>query len=216
MNAPPRSAALGRILEAARDLVARSGLDRASLADIAAAANVDLGLLRYHFRSKDHLLIEAWRATFKRIHERFEERFDRGDAGLGTAMEALDALWAAVRDMSGWTPFMLQTMSAASRDPALRGRLADFNAEALTRVELGLMRSFSDDLHRLALPPDRLARAVRTGLYGLIVELAAARTDEERARVDQTYADVRGMLERVLLDAADPRASRATIRPPLH
>lgn len=195
-----RSPALAHILEAARDRVGRYGFDRATLADIAAAANVPLGLLRYHFRSKEHLLIEAWRSTFRRVHERFEDRFERGDGGVGTAMEALDALWAAVRDMYGWAPFMVQTLSVASRDPSLHARLIDFNAEALTRVELGLMRMFSDQLDRLALPPDRLARAVRTGIYGLIVELAAAQTEDERAAVDQTYQDVRALLSRVVLE----------------
>ncbi|HMV66402.1 MAG TPA: helix-turn-helix domain-containing protein [Myxococcota bacterium] len=195
-----RPASFQRILDAARQIVGRYGLDRASLADIAALAGVPPGVLRYHFRSKEHLLIEAWRATFKRIHEQFERRFSEGDRGVGTAMEALDALWASLRDMYGWAPFMVQTMAFATRDRALAERLADFNAEALARVELGLMRLFADELDRLVLPPDRLSRAVRTGLYGLIVELASARDDAERALVDQTYLDVRAMLERVVMD----------------
>lgn len=200
---PRRPASFSRILEAARLLVGRYGFDRATLADIAAFAGVPPGVLRYHFRSKEHLLIEAWRATFKRIHEQFESRFAAGERGLDTAMEALDALWSSLRDMHGWTPFMVQTMALATRDRALAERLADFNAEALARVELGLMRLFADDLDRLALPPDRLGRAVRTGLYGLIVELASARDDAERAAVEQTYRDVRRLLEQVVVEERD-------------
>lgn len=188
-----------RILDAATRVVGAHGLDRTSLLDIARAAGVPFGLLRYHFRSKEHLLIEAQRAAFRRIHERFEDRFERGEGGVGTALEALDALYDSVRELHPWTPFMVQTMALAARDPALGDRLDDFNAEALARVELGLYRLFTDSLHRLALPPERLARAVRTGLYGLVVELSAARTEEERRKVDETYRDVRHLLEQVVL-----------------
>lgn len=192
-----------RILEAAARVVADRGLESLSLEGVARAAGVPFGLLRYHFRSKDHLLIEAQRLAFRRIHERFEEKFAAGAKGVGTALEVLDALYHSVRDAWPLTGFMLQTMAAATRDANLAQRLGDFNAEALTRVELGLLRVFSDELHRLALPPGRFARAVRTGLYGLVVELALARTDADVAEVDQTYRDVRALLELVVL-APDP------------
>lgn len=193
------------ILEAAAGLVGARGLDNWSLTEVARKAGVPLGLLRYHFRSKEHLLIEAQRATFRRVHERFEERFAAGERGVGTALEALDALWQAVRDNHVWAPFMVQTMALATRDRQLGERLVDFNAEALARVELGLVRAFHDQLDRMSLPPDRLARAVRTGIYGLVVELANARTAEEHDAVDQTYADVRGLLAQVVLTQAGER-----------
>lgn len=202
MTAPPptrRPPGVHAILDAARRLVGAAGIDATSLAEIASAAGVPLGVLRYHFRSKDHLLIEAWRATFRRIHEHYESRFEAGEHGLPTAMEALDALWMALQDMQGWAPFMVQTLAAAARDRALGDRMGDFNAEAAARVELGLLRAFHEELDRLTLPPGRLSRAVRAGLYGLIVELALCRTPEERAAVEQTYRDVRGLLERVVL-----------------
>jgi AcrR family transcriptional regulator len=196
-----------RILETAARVVGARGLEGLQLAEVARAAGVPLGLLRYHFRSREHLLIETQRATFRAINERFEERFAAGDQGVETAMEALDALWHAVRDMYPWAPFMVQTMALAARDRALGDRLSDFNAEALARVELGLVRLFTAQLHRMALPPDRLARAVRTGLYGLVVELACARTPEERELVDQTYRDVRGLLKSIVLEAEPGLAS---------
>jgi hypothetical protein len=94
---------------------------------------------------------------------------------------------------------MLAAITAATGDAPLGDRLDDFNAEALARVELGLLRVFSDELHRLVLPPGRLSRAVRTGLYGLLVELALAKDEAERAAVDQTYQDVRALLAQVVL-----------------
>jgi AcrR family transcriptional regulator len=200
-----------KIVDAAAKLVGSEGVDRATLRDIATAAGVPLGVLQYHFRSKEHLLIEAQRASFRRIHERFEERFSRGELGIGTAMEALDALWDAVFELHAWAPFMVQTMALATRNRQLGERLSDFNAEAITRVELGLMRLFSDELHLLILPPDRLARAIRTGIYGLVAELAAARDGHERELVNQTYRDVRGLLERIVLEELPTHGTSADL-----
>lgn len=202
-DSPDRGGAggrLGRVLDVVRRVVGDRGLDGVSLVQIARDAGVSPGLLRYHFRSLEHLIIETQRATFRRVHERFEERFARGEHGVGTALEALDAMYATVRDLHPWAPFLVQTMALAARDRALGDRLDDFNAEALARVELGLVRALPTYLDRLVLPPERLARAVRTGLYGLLVELAGARSDEDLARVDQTYADVRELLARVVLE----------------
>lgn len=188
-----------RLIDAARVVVGRVGVDAFTLEGVAQAAGVPLGLMRYHFRTREHLLIEAWRATFRRIHEAFEARFDEGDGGLTVALEALDALWSALRDMRAFAPFLVQTLATASKDTELGDRLADFNREAEARVELGLIRLFPAHLDQLALPPDRLARAVRTGLVGLLVELAAARDDARLEAVDRTYADVRELLARVVV-----------------
>lgn len=188
-----------RILEAAARLAGARGLEAATWAEVASAAEVSVGLLRYHFRSREHLLIEAQRATFRAIHARFEQRFAEGDTGVATAMEVLDALWSVVRDLRDQAPFVVATMARAAHDPDLAARLDSFNAEAVARVELGLLRVFEGRIEGLALPPDRLAHAVRCGLYGLVVELATARTDDDVAQVDQLYADVRGLLAHVLV-----------------
>jgi AcrR family transcriptional regulator len=188
-----------RLIDAARVVVGRVGVDGFTLDGVAQAAGVPLGLLRYHFRSREHLLIEAWRQTFRRIHEAFEARFDEGQGGLPVALEALDALWSALRDMRAFAPFLVQTLATATHDRELGARLADFNREAEARVELGFIRLFPEQLDQLALPPDRLARAVRTGLVGLLVELAAAHDEDGLAAVERTYADVRELLARVVV-----------------
>lgn len=204
MTADRRPPTVSRILDAAARVVGAVGLEHTTLLDVARAAGVPLGLLRYHYRSPEHLLIETQRAVLRRVHEGFEDRFAAGETGLDTALEALDALWAVVQHLAPVAPFVVQTMASAARDPALAARLHDFNAEALARVELGLLRAMPGTVHRLALPPERLARAVRTGLYGLLVELATARTDDERAAVQRTYDDVRGLLARVVLEPDSP------------
>ena len=198
MPTPPTTP-VRRLIDAARVVVGRVGVDALTLEGVAQAAGVPLGVMRYHFRTREHLLIEAWRQTFRRIHEGFEARFDEVHGGVHVALEALDALWAALRDMRAFAPFLVHTLATASKDAELGARLADFNREAEARVELGLIRLFPAHLDQLALPPDRLARAVRTGLIGLLVELAAARDASALDAVERTYADVRELLARVVV-----------------
>lgn len=196
----PRGArTVTRILDAAARLFGRDGYRGATMHAVAEAAGVSKGLLHYHFNSKEHLLIEAQRATFRQVHKRMAERVGRGDVGMGTAVEGLDAIWSAVREMHSWAPFMVETMSLSSSDAPIRERLDAFYVESEGLLVEAMERIFSADRDRLTLPTPRLARLVRITLHGLIIELAYARNDAELARVDEAYADLRDVFVRIAL-----------------
>ncbi|MCA9493678.1 MAG: TetR/AcrR family transcriptional regulator [Alphaproteobacteria bacterium] len=190
------SRSIQRIVDAAARMFGRDGFAGASMGEVARAAGVSKGLLHYHFDSKEQLLIEAVRTTFRQIHTRFSERFERGDRGLQTAEEALDALWGTVRDLSSWAPFMVETMSLATKAGPIRDDLFAFYAESEELLAQGIRDAF-DGGPDPVLPPERLARLVRVGLHGLVVELSQARTDAERAEVEQAYRDLRDLFHRV-------------------
>lgn len=199
---------IARILDAAARMFGRDGYEGASMGDVARAAGVSKGLLHYHFQSKEHLLIEAVRATFRQLHKRFDDRFARGERGLATALEGLDALWDTVREMHAWGPFMVETMSLATKPGPLRDDLFAFYDESEALLVRGIRDAFpieggsapgstrgSDGAPPV--PPERLARLVRMGLHGLVVELAYARTEADRASVDRAYDDLRDLFRRV-------------------
>lgn len=188
-----------RILDAAARMFGRDGYERASMGAVARAAGVSKGLLHYHFESKEHLLIEAVRATFRQLHLRFDERFQRGDRGLPTALEALDDLWRTVCDLRAWAPFMVETTSLGTADGPVRDHLDAFYTETTRHLEDGIVRVFAGT--EPPLPAARLARVVRLCLHGLVVELAHARTDADRTGVEQSYQDLRGLFARVSGDA---------------
>ena len=158
---------------------------------VARAAGVSKGLLHYHFDSKEHLLIEAQRATFRQIHQRFEERYQAGHGGLEGATEVLDNLWEAIRDMRAWAPFMVEILALGAHRGPIRGYLDEFVSESSELLQTGIEAVFSDQLDSLGIPPQRLARLVRTSMYGLIVELAYAKDAEALEVVEQTYHDLR-------------------------
>lgn len=194
-----------RILDAAASLFGREGFQGASMNQVAREAGVSKGLLHYHFQSKEHLLIEAQRATFRQIFRRFSERFERGERGMDTAVDALDALWDSILAMRGWTPFMVETISQAVGDRPGRVPVDAFYDEAMQLLNQGIEQTFEPELDRLAVPPERLARMVRVNMHGLIVELARATTPEELEEAEQTYRDLRDMFARVVLQPrSDP------------
>jgi len=188
-----------RILKAASRRFGISGFAGASVADVARDAGVSKGLLHYHFESKEHLLLEAQRATFRQLHSRFLDRARRGDGGLPGALDALDALWGSVRELRGGAPFLVETASLASQEGPLRDRLASFYSECTGMLEDAIERLFGDKVGLLAVPPDRMALIIRLLLEGLVVELALARSAEDLARIDQAYADMRRLFERFAL-----------------
>jgi AcrR family transcriptional regulator len=199
--ASPRGArTVTRILDSAARLFGRDGYRGATMHAVAEAAGVSKGLLHYHFRSKEHLLIEAQRATFRQVHRRIDERVHRGDLGMATALEGLDAIWGAVREMRSWAPFMVETMSLSSSDVPIRERLDAFYVESEGLLVEAIERIFRAESDSLTLPPERLARLVRITLHGLIIELAYARNDAELARVDEAYRDLRDVFVRIAVN----------------
>jgi AcrR family transcriptional regulator len=186
-------------LDAAAQLFGAQGFEGASMNAVARAAGVSKGLLHYHFESKEHLLLEAQRATFHQIHLRFEDRVEKGDRGIQTALDGIDTLWSAVCDMRAWAPFIVQTMSLAGQNRPIRGAVDDFLSESMTLLERGIRNVFIDDMDNIAVPPHRLAMLIRTALHGLVVELSYARTPFQLSRVDQTYQDFRNFFGAVIL-----------------
>lgn len=193
-----------RILDAAATMFGRDGYMGASMNAVARAAGVSKGLLHYHFETKEHLLIEAQRAAFRRIHRRFDERFQAGESSRAAAMDALDAMYASLRELYAWAPFLVETLTLAHQNAEVREHLDQFYDESMSLLEDGVRRLFPSDDDTLPLPPDRLVRLVRTALHGLLVDLALAESDADLARVDQTWADLRALFADYVL--ADPRA----------
>jgi AcrR family transcriptional regulator len=205
---------VGRILGAARKAIGRSGFSGATLGAVAKEAGVSKGLLHYHFESKDHLLVETQRAFFRQLHERFTERASRGEGGLPSALDALDAMWDSVRELHGGAPFVVETLALSSHDSPLGHKVSAFYDESTALLEDAIRLVFSEELDALAVPPERMAVLIRVLLEGLVVELARARDEEALARVDAAYQDFRALFERFVLAGKEgPTVDLAALGP---
>ena len=201
--APHDARAVQRILGAARRIFGRAGFDGASMGAVAAEAGVSKGLLHYHFENKDHLLIETQRAFFRQLHQRFIERARKGDGGLPSALDALDAMWAAARELHQGAPFLVETLALSTHDSAMGRQVASFYSECTGLLTDAIRAVFADELDRLSVPPERMAVLIRVLLEGLVVELARAENEPALARVDLAYADMRALFARFVLAGQD-------------
>ena len=188
-----------KIIRAAAKIFGRFGYSKASMSKVAKEAGVSKGLLHYHFHSKERLLIEAQRSTFKQLHRRFVERASRGDKGLPSALDALDSMWESIRELQAGAPLLVETLSLAAQEGPLREKLLVFYKESTELLSDGIQLIFSNELDRLAIPPIRMANIIRILLEGLLFELAKAHSAEELAAVDQAYEDMRALFARFVI-----------------
>lgn len=186
-----RRRAARRLMGTASELVHRARARASALAEAGEARPAAIA---------DVLLMDSQQAVYEALHRRFVERADRGEKGLPSALEALDAMWQTIRQLRGGAPAILLTLSNA--DETVQDRRARFYVESTLLLEDAIRAVFAADLGQLALPPERMAVLVRVALEGLVVELAQARDAQDVARVDQAYADLRALFERFVLGDA--------------
>ncbi|WP_222264374.1 TetR/AcrR family transcriptional regulator [Modestobacter marinus] len=109
-----------RILEAALDVIAEHGVANTTHRLVAAAADVPLGSMTYHFRSLADLRAQAFRRHAERMAVTYEAHF-RDVHGLDDVVEAVTDLvhGDAGADDRDWA-IAYELYLAALRDPALR------------------------------------------------------------------------------------------------
>ena len=110
----------GRILDAAIDVIAEHGVAGATHRLIAAAADVPLGSLTYHFRGLEDLRAQAFQRYAERMSVIYAAHFD----GVRTRAQFVEAVTDLIdgdagADTHDWA-IAYELYLAALRDPALR------------------------------------------------------------------------------------------------
>ena len=159
-----------RLLEAAREAVARNGYAGSSIADIAEAAGFSKGAFFSNFDSKEALLLELLRrykeqdiANLRRILDGAEE----GDVGL-----ALDRYFKSLGGEAGWARLDIELQLHAARNPAFA---ADYDAlQARTRNGLAelIAAQFGKAGKHPPAPPENLADLFVALVHGLVLQRA--------------------------------------------
>jgi DNA-binding transcriptional regulator YbjK len=115
-----------RIVDAAIEVIAEHGVAGTTSRRIAAAADVPLGSLTYHFDGLGDLLVQAFRRHAERMSPRYEAHFD-GVRDMPGFVDAVTALinGEAGGDVRDWA-VAYELYLAALRDPALRAVTDDW------------------------------------------------------------------------------------------
>ena len=149
-----------RILEAAEPLFAKRGFSGVSMRSIADAAGVLLGVLPYHFGTKEALyrsIWEQWQETIE-IHALLREAQSKEDGSLESRLRAIiEAFFAGprslLRDPRGHHFVAIMVREANDPTNSKRTLLEDFiypNGNALRRELALLFPDIPDDVQDVA------------------------------------------------------------------
>jgi TetR/AcrR family transcriptional regulator, regulator of biofilm formation and stress response len=163
----------GRIVDATIEVIADHGVAGTTSRRIAAAADVPLGSLTYHFDGLDDLLTQAFERFAERISPRYEAHFEHV-RDLPDLIDAVTGLISgdAEQDAREWS-VSYELYLAALRNPALRTV-----TDAWMRRSRAVLERFVDPV---------TARGVDALIEGLVMHMTLAtrefRRDETRAIV---------------------------------
>jgi TetR/AcrR family transcriptional regulator, regulator of biofilm formation and stress response len=155
-----------RILDAAIDVIAEHGVAGTTSRRIAAAADVPLGSITYHFTTLEDLLTQAFQRFAESISPRYEARFDdvRDLPGFVAAVTSLIS-GDADQDAREWA-VSYELYLAALRNPALRTV-----TESWMRRSRAVLERFVDPV---------TARGVDALIEGLVMHMTLATTTFSR------------------------------------
>ena len=201
MSAPPKNGlAKHLILRAASKLFGQRGFKETTVKNVAREAGISEDEVEQHFHTKEKLLLEAQKATFRELHRRISERAKRGERGIISALSAVDSMWSSIRDLREGAPFVVETLSLSGKNGPLRKQLRSFYQESTALLSDGIEQVFVEDVKKLPIPPERLAVLLRILLEGLMVELAQAQNRSDLVEIDQAYADFRKLFKDYILN----------------
>ena len=187
-----------RIVEAARRMVGERGIENSHVGDIAAAAGLSRGLVRYYFGSKDGLMLQVMEADARDrlhlLHEHLEPA-----TSVDELVDGLVATFAEfVREDRGAHVVLQEMATLGMRRPAIRARRAQLRAayrQALADILAEKQRQGIVGLAGIDLAAT--ATAVSALGLGLAAEIHAAEPEwDYRAALEEAVAAAKHLLSR--------------------
>jgi AcrR family transcriptional regulator len=170
---PTRAQTRARLLQAASEVFAKDGYDRASLDDVAAAAGLTTGAVYSSFASKDELFYALMR---ERIDERLAlvaAAVDRQTTLQDTTRDAGAGLVELIFSQADWHLLFIEFWARAVRDPSLRKEFARQRRAARELIARFLEQQAAQLGIELPAPADQLAVAVLALSNGIAIEQLA-------------------------------------------
>lgn len=207
-----------RILAAAEELFARTGVARTSLRAITALARVNLAAVNYHFGSKDGLVEAVYRRRLEPLNGARLRNLDRVEAEFGgrPPLEAvLEAFMSPVAELArdpaqgGPTVMRLLGQTHAEAEAQFRGWFASDYRRVLERYQAALCKAL----------PDIAAEDIRWRLHFLVGALTYPVAERQLVELLSGEAldprDVSRVVQRLLpFVAAGFRAPAGAVRRP--
>jgi len=127
--AKPNVVNKGKLLEAAKEMIAQHGMEKLTLKAVAESAQVTQGTVYYHFKTKDQLLLEVTESFCKASWEQIGK-----DVQLEKALQSAES--RCVKD-SMYHHLFFQLVASGLQNDAMKdkiGELLHYENQELTRV----------------------------------------------------------------------------------
>jgi AcrR family transcriptional regulator len=151
-----------RILEAAFNVLSRQGYENTSVKDIAEEAGVAQGLIHYHYKSKQQLVL----AVLEYVCQKVEMGAVSGEAG---AVQAFEQTKAMVRESRGNNSLYVQLIGVSLHDPVIGPGVRDFIRSDRAHVE-EIARTVLVERNADPSPARGIAGVVWAAILGIMIQ----------------------------------------------
>jgi len=151
-----------RILEAAFAVLSRQGYENTSIRDIANEAGVAQGLVHYHYKSKQLLVL----AVLEYVCQKVEVGGVKGEAGALVAFEQTKAM---LRDSRATNSLYIQLIGVSLHDPVMQQGVRRFVREDRSHVE-DIAREVLSERNASTYPARGIAGVVWAAILGIMVQ----------------------------------------------
>jgi DNA-binding transcriptional regulator YbjK len=124
-----------RIIDVTLDVVSERGVAGTTHRAIAAAADIPLGSMTYHFEGMDDLLAEAFTRLADRIADRFETRLAAARDEAEAVQAVVDLVTVDLASSSAEIVLTYELYTLAARRPALRSVTQNWMARSRRALE---------------------------------------------------------------------------------
>ena len=174
-----------QILDAACDVIARSGVANLRMADIAKVAGVSSGMIHYYFDSKHEVVAAAFEFNLTNSLARHQVLLDSGKDPLAVLRDLVDSyLPGDDRSLRAWKVWVA-LWAEAIRDPELQkvnerlyGRWRDVVTDVITRAQRQSLARDGD--------PVQMANMLVGMLDGLAVQVLVHASSMRRSTMRDT------------------------------
>jgi AcrR family transcriptional regulator len=150
-----------RILEAAFTMLSRQGYENTSIKDIAEEAGVAQGLVHYHYKSKQMLVLAVLEYVCQKV--------EVGVAGEAGALAALAQTKEMLRDRRATNALYIQLIGVGLHDPAIGAGVRTFIRQDRAHVE-DIARQVLGERQADTSPARGIAGVVWAAILGIIVQ----------------------------------------------
>jgi AcrR family transcriptional regulator len=166
------------MIRAAYQVMAREGVHRVPLQQIATEAGVSKGLLIYHFSTKDGLVLATLEWVLEATEARIRRRLEMSDDPAGAISNVIDEVWSSPQANRDYFRFYLDGVEHQARSPEFdqfadkaRSIIDTFYRELIVSgVEAGVLRVEDPDAAAIQM------RAVIEGMFLQWLQTADWRT----------------------------------------